>query len=103
MDANLPHAGRGHDPGHRVDTTPPTLSAAAVDRSTLTLTFSETLDAAASLANSAFTVKKTPQGGTEETVSLSGTPAIDGATVSLTLANCGVERRHGREGELHRA
>ena len=87
VDANLPHAGQGHDPSHKVDARPPTLSAAAVDRSTLTLTFSETLDAAASLANGAFAVKKTPQGGTEEAVSLSGTPAIDGATVSLTLAN----------------
>ena len=86
VDANLPHAGLGHDPSHKVDTTLPTLSAATVDRSTLTLTFSETLGAAESLSNSAFAVKKTPQGGTEEAVSLSGTPAIDGATVSLTLA-----------------
>ena len=54
---------------------------------TLTLTFSETLGAASSLANSAFTVKKTPQDGDEQTVSLSGTPAISGDTVTLTLAN----------------
>ena len=86
-DADLPHAALGHDPSHKVDGIAPTLSAATVDRSTLTLTFSETLGAASSLANSAFTVKKTPQGGTEEAVSLSGTPAIDGATVSLTLAS----------------
>ena len=31
-------------------------------------------------------MKKTPAGGTEQTVSLSGTPAISGTTVSLTLA-----------------
>ena len=85
--AKLAHAGLGHDPNHKVDSAPPTLSAAAVDGATLTLTFSETLGAAASLANGAFTVKKTPQGGTEENVSLSGTPAIAGATVTLTLAN----------------
>ena len=54
---------------------------------TLTLTFSEALGAAASLANSAFTVKKTPQGGAEQTVSLSGSPAISGGTVTLTLAS----------------
>ena len=85
--AKLAHAGLGHDPNHKVDSAPPTLSAAAVDGATLTLTFSETLGAAASLANGAFTVKKTPQGGTEENVSLSGTPAIAGATVTLTLAS----------------
>ena len=84
---DLSHAGLGHDPSHKVEGIAPTLSAATVDGSTLTLTFSETLDAAASPANGAFTVMKTPQGGTEEPVRLSGTPAIDGATVSLTLAN----------------
>ena len=68
------------------DTTPPKLSMASVDGSALTLTFDETL-AAASLANGAFAVKKTPQGGTEETVSLSGSPAISGAAVTLTLAS----------------
>ena len=87
VDANLSHAALGHDPSHKVDGIAPTLSAATVDGSTLTLTFSETLGAAASLANSVFTVKKTPQGGVQETVSLSGSPAISGATVSLTLAS----------------
>lgn len=67
--------------------TSPTLSAATVDGVTLTLVFNEVLDEAASLANSAFTVKKTPQGGTEQTVSLSGTPAIDGRALTLTLAD----------------
>ena len=52
----------------------------------MTLTFSEELGAAASLVNSAFTVKKTPSGGMEETVTLSGTPAISGRTVTLTLS-----------------
>ena len=43
------------------------------------------MGAAASLANSAFTVKKTPLGGMETTVTLSGTPTISGKTVVLTL------------------
>ena len=68
------------------DTTAPTLEIAKVSGTRLTLTFTETLAAASSLTNSAFTVKKTPAGGTETTVSLSGSPAISGATVTLTLA-----------------
>ena len=66
----------------------PTLSSAAVSGTTLTLTFNEALGAASSLANSAFTVKRTPAGGTEGTVSLkAGTsPAISARTVTLTLA-----------------
>ena len=67
------------------DTTPPEFKSAMVSESTLTIIFDESL-AAANLANSAFTVKKTPSGSTEMTVSLSGSPAIDGATVTLTLA-----------------
>ena len=69
------------------DTTAPTLSSATVDGTALVITFNETLAAAASLANSAFAVKKTPsQGGSEQTASLSGSPSISGATVTLTLA-----------------
>ena len=67
------------------DTTAPTVSSAAVNGTSLVITFNENL-AAANLANSAFTVKKTPQGGSETTVSLTGSPAISGATVTLTLA-----------------
>ena len=93
--ATLAHAGLDHDPRHKVsdspDSTSPTLSAARVDGATLTLTFDESLNATASLANGAFTVKKTPQGGGEQDVSLSGTPAISGATVTLTLANAVLE------------
>ena len=89
--ATLAHAGLAHDPNHRVETTPPTLSTAIVNRTLLRLIFNETLGTAASLANGAFTVKKTPQGGTEETVSLSGSPAIGGARVTLTLANAVLE------------
>ena len=89
--ATLAHASLDHDPAHRVDARPPTLSTATVDGILLRLTFNEPLGAAASLANGAFTVKKTPQGDTEEAVSLSGTPTIDGATVTLTLANAVLE------------
>ena len=85
--ARLAHPGRARDRAHKVDGAAPTLSVAKVDGTTLTLAFDEALGAAASLANRAFTVKKTPSGGGEQTVSLSGSPAIDGATVTLTLAN----------------
>ena len=83
----------------------PTLSSAAVSGTELTLTFSEALGAAASLANSAFTVKKTPAGGTEGTVSLkAGTsPAISARTVTLTLAAAVDGDRHRGEGELRGA
>ena len=89
-DTRLDHAGLDHDPTHKVvtpATAAPLLVTASVTGTTLTLTFSEPLGAAASLANSAFTVKKTPQGGSEQTVSLSGSPVIEGATVTLALAN----------------
>jgi len=88
--ARLGHGGLGHDLRHRIVTpssAAPVLAGASVAGTTLTLTFSEALGAAGSLASSAFTVKKTPQGGSEETVSLSGSPAISGTTVGLTLAN----------------
>ena len=68
------------------DQTAPTVSSFDVTGTTLTLTFSEDLGPAASLANSAFTVKKTTLGRTEMTVTLSGTPTIRGNTVTLTLA-----------------
>ena len=69
------------------DTTAPTLSSATVDGTALVITFNETLAPAASLVNSAFTVKKTPSGGgNEQAQSLSGSPSISGATVTLTLA-----------------
>ena len=68
------------------DTTAPSLSSATVDGSTLLLTFDEALAAAPNLANNAFEVKATPAGGSQEAVDLSGSPAISGATVTLTLA-----------------
>ncbi|MCY4389481.1 MAG: SwmB domain-containing protein, partial [Desulfurellaceae bacterium] len=69
------------------DTTAPTVSSARVVGTKLTITFNEDLRAAASLANSAFTVKRTPPGGTATNVSLSATaPSVSGQTVVLTLA-----------------
>ena len=68
------------------DTKGPAFASAAADGTSLVITFYENLAAAASLANSAFTVKKTV-GSTEETVTLSATaPVISGKTVTLTLA-----------------
>ena len=69
------------------DTTAPAFESAAADGASLVITFDEDLAAAASLANSAFTVEKTPSGGVEDTVTLSTTaPVISGKTVTLTLA-----------------
>ena len=69
------------------DTTAPAFESAAADGASLVITFDEDLAAAASLANSAFTVKKTASGGSEATVALSTTvaPVISGTTVTLTL------------------
>ena len=85
-DATLDHAALAASTDHTVDGVRPTVSSASVSGTALTLTFDEALGAAASLANGSFTVKKTPAGGTEQTVSLSGTPSISDTTVSLTLA-----------------
>jgi uncharacterized repeat protein (TIGR02059 family) len=97
-DAKLGHAGLDHDPAHKVvspTTGPPALLTASVTGPTLTLSFSETLGEAASLANNAFTVKKTLQNGTEEMVSVDGTPVISGATVTLTLASAVLDTDSG--------
>ena len=68
------------------DTEAPAFASAAVDGTELVITFTEDLAAAANLANGAFTVNKTPFGGSAEPVALSGTPVISGAAVTLTLA-----------------
>ena len=69
------------------DDTPPTFSKATVSGTTLVVAFNEELAAAHGLANDAFTVKKTPTGGNEQPVALSGSPRISGKTVTLTLAS----------------
>ncbi|MCY3811055.1 MAG: fibronectin type III domain-containing protein, partial [Gammaproteobacteria bacterium] len=68
------------------DTTAPSVTGATVNGTTLAIAFDETLAAAANLANGAFAVKKTPSGGSEVSVALSGSPSISSATVTLTLA-----------------
>ena len=83
----LAHDAIGPLAGHKVDGVRPTVRGVAVNGTTLTITFTKTLGAASSLANSAFTVKKRPAGGSEQTVSLSGSPSISGDTVTLTLAS----------------
>ena len=65
----------------------PAATIAVVSGTTLRVTFSEALGAAASLTKDSFTVKKTPQNGSETSVVLSGTPAISGNTLTLTLAS----------------
>ena len=71
------------------DTVAPTVVSASAAGASLVITFSEDLGASASLPNSAFTVKRTPQGGGEETVALSATaaPVVSGREVTLTLAS----------------
>ena len=66
----------------------PAFSSAAVDGTTLTITFSKDLDAAANLANDAFEVKaRLAAGGGAFVEDLSTTgPVISGKTVTLTLA-----------------
>ena len=84
--ALITHGAGAPAAAHKVDAAVPVFAAAAVDGTALTITFNEDLAAAGSLANSAFMVKKTPSGGAEADVTLSGTPSISGNTVSLTLA-----------------
>ena len=71
------------------DAAAPTVSSATVHGASLTVTFSEELGAAASLSNTAFSVVRTPEGGSEETVALSAdhAPFIDDSTVTLMLAS----------------
>ena len=66
---------------------PPGLTGATVRSTALVLTYHEDLDAGSVPATTDFEVKKTPQGGTEETVTLSGTPSISAKTLTLTLAS----------------
>ena len=69
------------------DTAAPTFASATVNGTSLVITLSEPLGAAASLANSAFTVKKGPS-GSQTTLTLGATaPLISGSTVTLTLAS----------------
>ena len=84
--ALITHGAGAAAAAHKVDAATPVFASAAVDGTALTITFNEDLAAAGSLANSAFMVKKTPSGGAEADVTLSGTPSISANTVSLILA-----------------
>ena len=64
------------------DTVVPTFVEARINGTSLVMTFSEDLGAAASLANGAFTVKN----GMGTTQTLGGTTSISDSTVTLTLA-----------------
>ena len=91
-DAGNPEGPLASDPYPRTgtvtatDDAPPVVSYARVDGDELTIAFNETLAAAANLANGAFAVTKTACGGSGQAVSLTGTPSIDGDTVTLTLS-----------------
>jgi len=86
-DAHLGHEGLNHDRNHRVDGVKPSLYGVSVVGTTVALAFSEDLDLDSVPPSSAFTVKRTPAGGVEETVALSGTPVIAGGAALLTLSS----------------
>ncbi|MYC31126.1 MAG: hypothetical protein F4X65_13730 [Chloroflexi bacterium] len=87
VNAYLWHSGLGHNPEHRVDGAGPSLVGVSVNGTKVSVSYNESLDADSLPPASAFTVKRTPQGGSEETVGLSGSPAIAGGAVLLTLAS----------------
>ena len=81
VNANLDHAAQGALPGHKVDTTKPSLESASAMDTALTLTFSEELNTTAP-ANTAFTVKVDGGTGVNPTA-----VSISGSVVTLTLAS----------------
>ena len=87
VNAHLRYAGLDHDADHLVDGVRPSLQDMSVNASgtVLAMTFTEPLDEDSVPPASAFTVKRTPQGGTEETMSLNGSPVIAAGVVFLTL------------------
>ena len=85
-DAALGHAGLAPDPAHRVDAAAPGFASAEVSGAALTVTFGEALDAGSAPAGSAFTVTVAPAGGEARAIAGTGTAGVEGAAVSLTLA-----------------
>ena len=80
--ALLPHAAVARDANHKVngglsDSTAPTFQSAAVNGTTLTVTFNENLDTGSAPAGSAFTTSGSRTG--------TGTVSISGATATVTL------------------
>ena len=94
--ADLDHVAQVALPGHKVDTTKPTLESATVNATTMTLVFSENLNTTAP-ALSAFSGKKTPNNSTETALTFTGTPSISGSTVTLTLASASSVLRTDRD------
>ena len=86
-DAALAHAGLDPDAGHTVDTAAPGFASAAVDGSTLTVTFDEDLDTESAPPVSAFTVTAAPADGAERAIAGTGTAGVAGAAVTVTLAD----------------
>ena len=77
------------------DSAAPAAASATVTGTSLVIAFDDDLAAAPDLANGAFTVKKTPSGGTERTETLTGSPSVDGRTVTLTLGSAAVSTDTG--------
>ena len=69
------------------DAAPPTFASAAVDGTALTVTLNELLNWRSSPVGSAFTVSATPSGGSARTIAGTGTVAISGKAVTVTLAS----------------
>ena len=86
VNAHLRYEGLRHDRDHQVDGKMPALLDVAVSGTKVSVAFAEALDGDAVPPASSFTVKRTPQAGSEETVSLSGSPVIAGGAALLTLA-----------------
>ena len=78
---NLDHAAQGALPGHKVDTSKPSLESASAVDTALTLTFNEDLNTTAP-ANTVFTVKVDGGAGVNPTA-----VSISGSVVTLTLAS----------------
>ena len=74
----------------KVEGVRPKVESAALNGTALTVTFDETLGAAAALANEAFAVRKTLHNGTRVGAALGGSPSISGATLTLTLTEAAV-------------
>ena len=87
VNAYLRYGELWHDPNHQVDGKMPALLDVAVAGTKVSVTFDEALDGDSVPPAGAFTVKRTPQDGDEETVSLIGSPVIAGGAALLTLAD----------------
>ena len=83
--ADLAHQGLAHNSGHLVDASAPWVTFAAVNGSTLTLTFNESLDENSQPPGSAFTVTATATDATVRSIPGTGTATLDGATAKVTL------------------